>query len=610
MRLVAKMPSSTKLPRSLPLARVIVDPPLIGDVADEALRGDVAADDLVGGRRDGHAADPDHVRQAVDEDLHVDGHGRDRVGVVVEHLGPLGQPDGVRVGVARERAQVVAAELDDGVDAALDGDHVGGLVVDHAGGDEAPPGADVREDVRQARIGGGDAVEVSGVVVAVEADHGRERILRIGVRTGVDDDDDRDEPVRGVEVDGVVGERQQRVGIDVRPLREPAERIRAGQLDLALRRGVHRDLEAHQHGAGVHLQLHEQLVDPPGVRAVEVEPLDHQRAAILVGRPCSHLGDVDARGVVVAQADLDVADGDGVEVRVLRDRRVLYDDHDVAFGAGVVDGVDVDPLPRVPVARRERQHEGAVVLVHGHAVDDLEPLEGADVLAIAAARRTARAQPDGVALAVAQRAGDLSVDDRLRVRERVVELLLRRASRRHGDVHRGRRDGGQPYGVAVDLRHRRRATFADGGAFVALVVDDHLALVGRGQVVLEPVHRQAVVEHVAVRPLGDDPVVDRAADALELASDDVVDHVAGDVDRVRPEPADHAVGDAERRRQDEELVVALQAVDLDDLDRRVAHVQPCAVDRLGRDGDVVGELGARARRACRTRCRRRRRPVR
>ena len=61
-------------------------------------------------------------------------------------------------------------------------------------------------------------------------------------------------------------------------------------------------------------------------------------------------------------------------------------------------------------------------------------------------------------------------------------------------------------------------------------------------------------------------MVDAAADALELADDDVLDDVAGDVDRVAAQAADDAVGDTERGRLDEELVVALEAVDLDDLD--------------------------------------------
>ena len=45
-------------------------------------------------------------------------------------------------------------------------------------------------------------------------------------------------------------------------------------------------------------------------------------------------------------------------------------------------------------------------------------------------------------------------------------------------------------------------------------------------------------------------------------------------------------------RLDEELVVALEPVDLDDLDRGVAHVDARAEDAAAVIDDVVGELGA------------------
>ena len=77
-----------------------------------------------------------------------------------------------------------------------------------------------------------------------------------------------------------------------------------------------------------------------------------------------------------------------------------------------------------------------------------------------------------------------------------------------------------------------------------------------------------------------------------LERDDVLDDVAGDVDRVGAEAADDAVGDAEGGRQDEELVVAFEPVDLDDLDLGVAHVEAGAEDALVGDHEVVGELGA------------------
>ena len=58
--------------------------------------------------------------------------------------------------------------------------------------------------------------------------------------------------------------------------------------------------------------------------------------------------------------------------------------------------------------------------------------------------------------------------------------------------------------------------------------------------------------------------------------------VADDVDRVGAETADHAVGDAEARSRDEELVVALEPVDLDHFDGRVADVEAGTEDRLRR----------------------------
>src|SRR5262249_35021004 len=89
-----------------------------------------------------------------------------------------------------------------------------------------------------------------------------------------------------------------------------------------------------------------------------------------------------------------------------------------------------------------------------------------------------------------------------------------------------------------------------------------------------------------------DAVVDGPADALELAGDDVLGDVTGHVDDVATLAADDPGGDAERRADHEELVVALQAVDLDHLDVVVADVDPAAEDALLGDDEVVGELGA------------------
>ena len=392
------------------------------------------------------------------------------------------------------------------------------------------------------------------------------------------------------ELDRVVRVGEQRVRVDVRVLGEA--RVAAVELDPRLAAGVEHELHADRQRARILLQRDEQLVGAARVRAEEVEALDRQRAAVLLAhrraRAGRDLGDVDAGRVVVAQRDLDVAHGDGVEQRVGRDRRVLDDDDAVALRARVVDGEHVDPLAVEVVAAVEREHERALVLVDGDAVDELVALEVADVGAVAA--RPRRAEPDRVGLAVVERVREAG--DRLGVGERVVGLLLRRARGGDRDVDERAGIAGKADRVAVDVRHRaarRERALADGRALVALVVDDDLTGVGGGEVVVDAVDRQAVVERVE---LGLHAVVDRAADALELARDDVLADVAGDVDRVRAEAADDAVGRAVARRDDEELVVALEAVDLDDLDVLVAHVQAGAEDALDRDDDVVGELGA------------------
>jgi hypothetical protein len=145
---------------------------------------------------------------------------------------------------------------------------------------------------------------------------------------------------------------------------------------------------------------------------------------------------------------------------------------------------------------------------------------------------------------------------------------------------------GERHRVAVDLRDGRGAPLADLRAGAVLGDHDDAGLRGR-QVVVDAVDRQAVVLRVDERPHAE---VDRAHEALELTGHDVLGHVAGHVDRVRAEATDDAVGGAEGRRQDEELVVALHAIDLDDFDNG-ADVQAGAEDAPLGDDDVVGELG-------------------
>jgi hypothetical protein len=333
---------------------------------------------------------------------------------------------------------------------------------------------------------------------------------------------------------------------------EAVQRVVAVELDGLLARGVEDQADGDRERARVLLELDEQLVVAPGVVDAELLALDDERAPVLVGRARRDLDDVDARRVVVAQRHLYVAHRDLVEGLVGGDRRVL-DDHDaVALRPRVVDGEQVDPLLVLPVGGVEGEDDGAVVLVDEHAVDALDALELARVVADAGCRRAARAHPQGVGLAVGER---VAAGDRLRVREGVVGFLLRRARHRDGHVDERARVARQVDRVGVDRLDADAAALADRRALVALVVDDHLATIRRREVVVEPVDREAVVERVE---RGAHAVVDRAADALELARDDVLGDVAGDVDRVRAEAADDAIGDAEGGRLDEELVVALE----------------------------------------------------
>ncbi len=85
-------------------------------------------------------------------------------------------------------------------------------------------------------------------------------------------------------------------------------------------------------------------------------------------------------------------------------------------------------------------------------------------------------------------------------------------------------------------------------------------------------------------------MVDSTAQAFQLAGDDVFCDVPDHVDRVGAQSTNHSIGDAEGGRDDEELVVALEAVDLHHLYRAVTDVEPSAEDALLGNGYVVGEL--------------------
>ena len=256
--------------------------------------------------------------------------------------------------------------------------------------------------------------------------------------------------------------------------------------------------------------------------------------------------------------------------------------------AVMVDGPHVDPLGVGLAVGSEGQHHGPVVDRDRHTVDDDVALVLGELVTVGVVVGSARAQPDRVALTVGQRH---------RVDQRVVDLLLRRAGCGDGDVYGVRGElaaSPQPDLVPVDVAKQVgrvvvawRATLSDRGEPVVLLDQDDPDRVG-GYVGLDPVGGQSVVIDVTRR--GDD-VVDGTADAFKFERDDVLGDVAADVDRVGAEAADHAVGDAECRRQHEELVVTFETVDLDDLDLFVTHVETGTEDALVGDHEVVGELG-------------------
>ena len=575
------------------------------EVADEEARRDVAADrpqDRVGERAvvDRDAVDRLHVGEPVGEHGHLDDDRRLHVSEIVLRLGPLRQPEEVVVRVTDDRADAVAALDDERADAGLDRDDARGVVVDHGDGRQAGAGAEVRNRVVAARVERLGAVEIGVARVELELEDSCLGILGRGVVAADHADEHRRLPVRAREVDRVVARLEGRRGrIQVDPHREPvrADVERVGRVErqrlLALR--VEHDLDPDRVADLRPLrELDQHLVVAAGVGAADgrvVRALDHEREPILdaggerdAGAEAD-LGHVDAGRVVVVKVHLDVAHEGAVEDRVGGDDAVLQDDDAVALGARVVDRVQVDAVDaevragRVrPVSGIELEHERAAVLVHEHPVDDLVPLELVRRIALARDPGT-EAEPDRVGLPVRQRS---------RVEERVVGLLLRRARGRHRDVHPGGRSDREVDEVRVDLVDGRRAALAHRGAGPGLLDHDDAEILER-EVVVDAVDRQAVVERILV---GGDAMVDRAAEALELPGDDVGGDVAGDVDRVGAEAADDAVGDAERGRLDEELVVALETVDLDHLDVRIADVEAGAEDALAGDREVVGELGA------------------
>ena len=88
-------------------------------------------------------------------------------------------------------------------------------------------------------------------------------------------------------------------------------------------------------------------------------------------------------------------------------------------------------------------------------------------------------------------------------------------------------------------------------------------------------------------------MVDHGTDPVQAAAQHVRGHVAGDDEAVAAQAADHRGDDVVTRAQDEELVIAFQAVDLRGLlDTVELDVQPRPEDAVGRDDERIVLLGA------------------
>ena len=166
-----------------------------------------------------------------------------------------------------------------------------------------------------------------------------------------------------------------------------------------------------------------------------------------------------------------------------------------------------------------------------------------------------------------------------------VFLFLRGACRRDIDVHRFacRRGRCQPEGVLVDSL----ALLVDDGRAIGLV-DHDLAGLGIGHIQAHARGQHTVIGQVA----GGDRMVDHTAAAFEVQADDGRRDITGHVEGIAALAADDGGDHTRTGALDEEVVIALEAVDIQRFHVVVAHVQAGAEHAFIGDDEVVAELGA------------------
>ena len=296
------------------------------------------------------------------------------------------------------------------------------------------------------------------------------------------------------------------------------------------------------------------------------------------------------RQIVVMHGDFDVSHDRMIERRIVAEHRVTDRHRPVALGKGVVDRLDVNDL--LAGLRRTRLCPmGAVEHEHDSTCRDVDRVAVQDDMASVIHRRNFAGHQDAVAVAHL-------VDDFAGVQDALPRggwaedgmLFLRRHRRRYGHIDMG--PGLRRLGKidAIDVLSPALPHIGQTGAGIAdhVLVDDHLALGRTCDAQSDALGDETVVGRIA----GRDPVVNRAAGAVDIARHHVARDVAGDVDGVVAQTADDPHGHAGCGAEHVDRVVAFQRVDLQNLDILIRHRQPGTEDALVGHHDVVGEFGA------------------
>ena len=578
----------------------------------ELVRRQLAAVDAQRHDQRGHLAQRDHAaRQLVEaralrelaaglgqRRVDHDGHRQPRLRRSRQH-------DLVDVDVRRDRRVAATGGIDEGrrverVRAGLDEpgravelahEHRAGVVVGHP----------------HVHVGHAQAIELRQLAEArahAVADHRDERTLDVGVVHRAHDEHLRRGPVGGVE--GQLGhrraaEQQHHVvvvleldGHRLPGLRRAAQPDRVGVVGTTLEHAAVPVGQARGGGLGDHdarrLVVHDLDDEQRDTHAEEVRSADVGDAVAdavearrSVGQQVADLHrrarrrdrprerrhrDGAAAPAELARAQLAAADGDPLEVErdagqlegLARSAGVgeaLRHLALCALGRRVVRGDDVDDLRHVPIGLGEGQHQRLEQRTADRRRDEQPPAPEVLLLVALLRRRDVDEHLAPQRIVVVGPAGQHDG----------VGAVQRARAARIAEVERGALEH------AADAERR----------------DHHRPLV-----VVGDLGRQALDHHVFERRIvGLDRVQDQAAVPAQVAAVDrhrLARRIAADVEGVAPQAAVDRRRQIRTRRQHDEAVVALQAVDLELLDAEELDEQPRAEDAVVRDDEGVAEL--------------------